>query len=92
LLESWGFRVGATPLKARGRRQKGRIHVTDDDLTARHESTTLDRVYAAMLLQASGRANALRALLKAEQQRSPEREAPRRGHAPGGAEVIPSLR
>jgi len=37
-----------------------------------HESTTLDRVHAAMTLQASGRANALRALLKAEQERGPE--------------------
>ncbi len=36
------------------------------------QATTLDRVHAAMLLQASGRANALRALLKAEQDRSPD--------------------
>jgi adenine-specific DNA methylase len=36
------------------------------------EATTLDRVHAAMLLQASGRANALRALLKAEQERGPD--------------------
>ncbi|MGV8075577.1 MAG: DUF1156 domain-containing protein [Syntrophobacteraceae bacterium] len=34
------------------------------------EATTLDRVHAAMLLQAGGQANALRALLKAEQDRS----------------------
>ena len=33
------------------------------------EATTLDRVHAAMLLQAGGQANALRALLKAEQER-----------------------
>ena len=32
-------------------------------------ATTLDRVHVAMLLQAGGRANALRALLQAEQQR-----------------------
>ena len=31
----------------------------------------LDRVHAAMLLQQSGRANALLALLKAEQERGP---------------------
>ena len=35
-------------------------------------TTTLDRVHAAMLLQASGKANALRALLKAEVERSPD--------------------
>jgi hypothetical protein len=38
----------------------------------RHEATTHDRVHAAMLLQASGQADALRALLKAEQERGPE--------------------
>lgn len=43
--------------------------VSDDALRAHHEVTTLDRVHAAMLLQKSGRANALRALLKAEQDR-----------------------
>ena len=32
----------------------------------KRETTTLDRVHAAMLLQASGQTNALRALLKAE--------------------------
>ena len=34
--------------------------------------TTLDRVHAAMLLQASGRTNGLRALLAAEQERGPD--------------------
>jgi len=38
----------------------------------KHETTTLDRVHAAMLLQASGQTNALRALLKAEQDRGPD--------------------
>ena len=38
-------------------------------LTASRDATTLDRVHAAMLLQAAGRTNALRALLKAEQER-----------------------
>ena len=36
------------------------------------DATTLDRVHAAMLLQASGRSQALRALLKAEQDRGPD--------------------
>jgi len=35
-------------------------------------TSTLDRVHAAMLLQASGQTNALRALLKAEQDRGPD--------------------
>ncbi len=34
---------------------------------ARHEANTLDRVHAAMLLQPSGKSNALRALIRAEQ-------------------------
>jgi hypothetical protein len=34
--------------------------------------TTLDRVHAAMLLQSSGQANGLRAMLKEEQQRGPD--------------------
>ena len=36
------------------------------------EATTLDRVHTAMLLQSSGRTNALRALLAAEQERGPD--------------------
>ena len=36
------------------------------------DATVLDRVHAAMLLQASGHANALRALVNAEQDRGPE--------------------
>jgi hypothetical protein len=36
------------------------------------QATTLDRVHAAMLLQASGRTNGLRALLAAEQERGPD--------------------
>jgi putative DNA methylase len=58
--------------KVRGRR--GRI-VTDGrdlEMKTEHAATTLDRVHAAMLLQASGQANGLRALIKAEQQRGPE--------------------
>jgi adenine-specific DNA methylase len=36
------------------------------------QATTLDRVHAGMLLQASGQTNGLRSLLKAEQERSPD--------------------
>lgn len=58
-------------IKGRGRK-KGPLHrisVSDTDLQTKQESTTLDRVHAAILLQASGRANALRTLLKSEQER-----------------------
>jgi putative DNA methylase len=46
--------------------------VADQALQTKREATTLDRVHAAMLLQSDGRANALRTLLKAEQDRSPD--------------------
>lgn len=42
------------------------------ELTSDLEATTLDRIHAAMLLQAGGMTNALRALLKAEQERGPD--------------------
>jgi hypothetical protein len=45
--------------------------VSFESLRTRRVATTLDRVHAAMLLQASGRSNALRTLLKAEQERGP---------------------
>ena len=48
------------------------IQVSDESLAAAREATTLDRVHAAMLLQSGGRTNALRALLKAEQERGPD--------------------
>jgi hypothetical protein len=55
--------------RGRGRRRQG---APDESLETRQEATTLDRVHAAMLLQASGRSNALRALLAAEMSRSPD--------------------
>ena len=55
---------------------RGRHRVTIDPSAvegdAMREATTLDRVHAAMLLQAGGQANALRALIKAEQDRGPD--------------------
>jgi hypothetical protein len=53
----------------RGRKKGG---LADEALKTRREATTLDRVHAAMLLQATGRANALRSLLKSETERSPD--------------------
>ena len=42
------------------------------EAAAQAGATTLDRVHAAMLLQAGGQANALRALIGAEQDRGPD--------------------
>ena len=55
-----------------GPRKRAGVDVSDESLAAAREATTLDRVHAAMLLQAGGRTNALRALLKAEQERGPD--------------------
>jgi putative DNA methylase len=57
--------------KVKGKKAKGKKE-TDNDLRTNLEATTLDRVHAAMLLQASGRTNGLKALLKAEQERGPD--------------------
>ena len=56
--------------RVRGRR--GGRSVSDEQLQAQREATTLDRVHAAMLLQRAGRTQALRALLAAEQDRGPD--------------------
>jgi hypothetical protein len=55
----------------RGRR-KTTVVGSDAKLESRRDATTLDRVHAAMLLQSSGHTNALRRLLEAEQERSPD--------------------
>ncbi|MBC7170405.1 DUF1156 domain-containing protein, partial [Candidatus Bipolaricaulota bacterium] len=63
----------ATTGKERGRgRRKSGAGVPDEALQTAREATTLDRVHTAMLLQAGGQTNALRALLKAEQERGPD--------------------
>jgi len=61
-------------IKGRGKSRDTRQvpGVADQALQTKRGATTLDRVHAAMLLQAGGRANALRSLLKAEQDRSPD--------------------
>jgi adenine-specific DNA methylase len=69
------MRPNAAPaIRGRGRIRgtRGNVDVSDESLAAAREATTLDRVHAAMLLQAGGRTNALRALLKAEQERGPD--------------------
>ncbi len=62
---------GSTTRGRRGR-QGPDIDVLDERLQTVPEGTTLDRVHVAMLLQASGRTNALRALLRAEHERGPD--------------------
>jgi adenine-specific DNA methylase len=59
-------------LKARGRRRKAIMDTSNTGVQTDRKATTLDRVHAAMLLQASGQANTLRALIKAEMERGPE--------------------
>ena len=56
--------------KSRGRGRKA-ILSGDGELQS-PDATTLDRVHAAMLLQSSGQANALRKLIGAEQDRGPD--------------------
>jgi adenine-specific DNA methylase len=60
--------------RSRGRigKRKALMQPGDLELQTNWQATTLDRVHAAMLLQAAGRTNALRALLKAEQERGPD--------------------
>jgi hypothetical protein len=61
------------PVKPKGPgRHKKSAEVSDSSLRTRREATTLDRIHAAMLLQAAGRANALRTLLKSEQDQGPD--------------------
>ena len=61
------------PKSRLGIRRRGRKSILDGDAELqRLDATTLDRLHAAMLLQASGHANALRRLIGAEQDRGPE--------------------
>ena len=61
------------PPEVRGRaRKRGRQASSSVQLNARRNATTLDKVHAAMLLQTAGRTEALRALLRSEQERSPD--------------------
>ena len=59
-------------VRGRPRRRDRGASASLDDPEARRDATTLDRVHAAMLLQASGRSQALRNLLRAEQERGPD--------------------
>ena len=59
----------SAPGKKRGRGRGGKALVAGDAELRMPDATTLDRVHAAMLFQASGHSQALRRLLKAEQER-----------------------
>ena len=63
--------MGAAPKKKTRGRGKTAILSGDAELHS-PDATTLDRVHAAMLLQSSGQANALRTLIGAEQDRGPD--------------------
>ena len=66
------FPEQAPAVRGRSRRQGRMATLSDEDSETRREATTLDRVHAAMLFQASGRTEALRNLLRAEQDRGPD--------------------
>ena len=59
-------------VRGRARRRGRGAPASLDDPDALLGATTLDRVHAAMLLQASGRSQALRNLLRAEQEQGPD--------------------
>ena len=59
--------------KIRGRKgKKGKAGSTQVEPPTERPVTTLDRIHAAMLLQAGGQTNGLRALLKSEVERGPD--------------------
>ena len=58
--------------KSRNRRRGTKTLLDGDAELQTLDATALDRVHAAMLLQVSGHANALRALIAAEQDRGPD--------------------
>ena len=58
--------------RGRGRKTSSASGVAAAEAPAPQQVTTLDRVHAAMLLQASGQTNGLRAMLREEQQRGPD--------------------
>ena len=66
------FPEAAPTVRGRSRGRGNAAPATGDTLEAQQGATTLDRVHAAMLFQASGRTEALRNLLRAEQDRGPD--------------------
>ena len=66
------FPEGAPPIRGRTRRRGRSSSPIEGSSGLTLSATTLDRVHAAMLLQASGRSQALRNLLRSEQERGPD--------------------
>ena len=66
------FPEAAPTVRGRSRRRGETAPSSGNGLEAQQGATTLDRVHAAMLFQASGRTEALRNLLRAEQDRGPD--------------------
>ena len=66
------FPEAAPTVRGRSRGRGRMAPPSNNDLETNREATNLDRVHAAMLLQASGRTEALRSLLRAEQDRGPD--------------------
>jgi putative DNA methylase len=60
------------PVKGRRKERSAKAGDGGEEAETRRDATTLDRVHAAMLFQASGASNALRALLEAETGRGPD--------------------
>ncbi len=59
-------------IKIRGGKKSKATGAVPAEMPTQAAATTLDRVHAAMLLQAGGQANALRGLIKSEQERGPD--------------------
>ena len=66
------FPEAAPTVRGRSRGRGETAPSSGNGLEAQRGATTLDRVHAAMLFQASGRTEALRNLLRAEQDRGPD--------------------
>ena len=66
------FPDAAPNVRGRGQRRSNAAPASGNELETQRDATTLDRVHAAMLLQGAGRTEALRNLLRAEQDRGPD--------------------
>ena len=66
------FLDAAPNVRGRSQRRSNAAPASGNGLETQREATTLDRVHAAMLLQGAGRTEALRNLLRAEQDRGPD--------------------
>ena len=66
------FPDAAPTVRGQAQRRSSSSPTSGTTLETHQEATTLDRIHAAMLLQASGKTEALRNLLRAEQDRGPD--------------------